>query len=220
MAAGPAAGQPQPAASRAVSIGAPPVALPLPTRRGGPAEPLPEPELAAPPASESSQPAVASPTPPPTAQSLQQGPKFVLRGVRIEGNTVLDQASIDAITRPYLNSFVGLGDLEEIRRRLTLLYVERGYINSGAVIPDQDVGGGVVTIRAVEGTVTDVEVAGTISFEPDYFRSRLASGLRKPFNVRDVETEQQILLQDPLVKRLNIELQPGIVPGEARLHAE
>jgi hemolysin activation/secretion protein len=32
--------------------------------------------------------------------------------------------------------------------------------------------------------------------------------------------EQQILLQDPLVKRLNLELLPGLEPGEARLHAD
>ena len=144
----------------------------------------------------------------------------MLRGIRIAGNTVLDQTAIDAITAPYLDKPVTLGDLEEIRRRLTLLYVERGFINSGAIIPNQDVGGGLVTIQVVEGTVTEVEVAGTDWFNPDYFRSRLASGLRQPFNVQDVETEQQILLQDPLVKRLNIELLPGVAPGDARLHAD
>ena len=35
-----------------------------------------------------------------------------------------------------------------------------------------------------------------------------------------MQQEQQILLQDSLVKRLNIELLPGLVPGEARLHAD
>jgi hemolysin activation/secretion protein len=167
-----------------------------------------------------SRPAVTPSSPSTTAQPLQQGPRFVLRGIGIEGNTVLDQAAIDAITAPYVGKLVGLGDIEEIRRRLTLLYVQRGYLNSGAIIPDQDVSSGIVTIRVVEGTVTDVEVAGTHAFNPDYFRNRLASGLRKPFNVQDLQTEQQILLQDPLVKRLNIELLPGIVPGEAKLHAD
>lgn len=208
----------QRSAGPTVSVGAP-AALPppvLPSRRGGAVPPLPEPELAAPPASELSQPA----TPPAAGQPLQQGPRFVLRGIRVEGNTVLDEASIDTITAPYLGKLVSLGDLEEIRRRLTLFYVERGYLNSGAIIPDQDVGSGVLTIRVVEGTVTEVEIAGTAWFKPDYFRDRLASGLRKPFNVKDLQTEQQILLQDPLVKRLNLELLPGITPGEAKLHAD
>jgi hemolysin activation/secretion protein len=209
----------QPEPGPAVSIDAPATPEPLPSRRGGAAPQLPEPQRTVPPATELSLPA----TSPPAAaagQPLEQAPRFVLRGIRIEGNTVLDQASIDAIAAPYLGKPVSLGDLEDIRRRLTLLYVQRGYLNSGAIIPNQDVGAGVVTIRVVEGTVTDVEVAGTNTFNPDYFRSRLASALRQPFNVQDVETEQQILLQDPLVKRLNIDLLPGIVPGEARLHAD
>jgi hemolysin activation/secretion protein len=204
-----------------VPVDAPTAAAePLPSRRSGAAPQLPEPQRAAPPVSELSLPAVTPPAAPAATQPLQQGPRFVLRGIRIEGNTVLDQASIDRIAAPYLDRPVTLGDLEEIRRGLTLLYVERGYLNSGAIIPDQDVGGGVVTIRVVEGSITKIEVAGTDWFSPDYFRSRLASGLHKPFNVEDVQTEQQILLQDPLVKRLNIELLPGIVPGEARLHAD
>jgi hemolysin activation/secretion protein len=221
-AAGAAAAEPatpaQPETSPGVS--APAATEPLPSRRGGAAAPLPEPRRAVPPASELSLPAATPPSPAATAQPLQQARRFVLRGIRIEGNTVLDQPSIDRIAAPYLGKPASLGDLEEIRRRLTLLYVKRGYLNSGAIIPNQDVGSGVVTIRVVEGTVTGVEVAGTHWFNPDYFRSRLASGLRQPFNVEDVETEQQILLQDPLVKQLNIELLPGIVPGEARLHAD
>ena len=35
-----------------------------------------------------------------------------------------------------------------------------------------------------------------------------------------MERQQQILLQDPLVRRLNIELLPGLVPGQAKLHAD
>jgi hemolysin activation/secretion protein len=144
----------------------------------------------------------------------------LLRDARIEGNTVLDQATIEAIVRPYIDKPVGITDLEEIRRKLTVAYVERGYINSGVIIPDQDAGNGTVTFRAIEGTVTQVEVTGTDWYRPDYFISRFTSALKKPFNVQDIEAEQQILLQDPLTKRLNIELLPGIVPGEARLRAD
>jgi hemolysin activation/secretion protein len=78
----------------------------------------------------------------------------------------------------------------------------------------------VVTFRFVEGRVTDIEVSGTDHFDPEYFRSRLASGIEPPFNVENLGREQQILLQSPLVRRLNLELLPGLEPGEARLHAD
>jgi hemolysin activation/secretion protein len=92
---------------------------------------------------------------------------------------------------------------------LTLLYIDRGYINSGVVIPDQNVVNGVVTFRVVEGRVSDIEVTGTDHFDPGYLRSRLARGTEPPFNVENLGREQQILLQNPLLKRLNLELCPA-----------
>src|SRR6516164_5685179 len=156
----------------------------------------------------------------PAPGPLSEAPRFVLRDVRIEGNTVLDQQAIRDVVSPYLGKPVSIADLEEIRRRFTLLYIDRGFINSGATIPDQNVENGIVTFRFVEGRVTDIEVTGTEHFDPEYFRSRLALAATSPFNVENMQQEQQVLLQDPLVKRLNIELQPGLVPGEARLNAD
>src|SRR6516165_270023 len=161
----------------------------------------------------------ARPTQPAPAP-LSGAPQFVLRDVKIDGNTVLDEHEIHNVVAPYLGKPVSIADLEEIRRQLTLLYINRGFINSGATLPDQNVENGVVTFRFVEGRLTDIEVTGTEHFDPEYFRSRLALAATTPFNVENMQQEQQILLQDPLVKRLNIELQPGLVPGEARLNAD
>ena len=140
--------------------------------------------------------------------------------IDFDGNTVLDAPSIDAITAPFISRPVSIADLEEIRRALTLLYINRGYLNSGFTIPDQNVENGVVLLHAVEGRVTGIEVTGTEEFNPDYFRARLQQGLSVPFNVAGLERRQQILLQDPLVRRLNIELLPDLVPGPVRVHAD
>lgn len=150
---------------------------------------------------------------------LAGAPTFLLREIKIEGNTVLDDTAVGEVVAPHIGKPASIGTLEDIRRQLTLLYVNRGYINSGFTIPDQDVAGGVVIIRAVEGHVSGIDVSGTTHFDPEYFRSRLQRGLTVPFNVADLERQQQILLQDPLVRRLNIELQPTLVPGEAKAQA-
>ena len=185
-------------------------------RRSGGAPELPPIEPKPPP-----QPGVTAPTPPlpPKAPPLSSAPIFVLRAIKVEGNTALDDPSIQKIAAPYIGKPVSVADLEEIRRQLTLLYINRGYINSGFTIPDQNVENGVVVFRAVEGRVTQIDVSGTKAFDPEFFQARLEQGLAIPFNVADMEREQQILLQDPLVQRLNIELLPGLVPGEARAQA-
>lgn len=185
--------------------GGPPILPPI-----APAAPAPAPP-AIPPAA----------TPSATAKPELRGfRRFVLRGVHITGNTVLDQRSIDAVAAPYIGRSVGLDDLEAMRERFTRLYIDRGFVNSGAVIPDQNVADGIVGFRFVEGRVTEIGVSGTDHFNPDYFRSRLARAAALPFNIDSLAQEQQILLQDPLIRRLNIALVPGLAPGEARLDAD
>jgi hemolysin activation/secretion protein len=163
---------------------------------------------------------VAAPPPSAPPVSAPNAPRFVLRKVNIVGNTVIDQAAINRVVTPYIGKVVTPADLEEIRRRFTRLYIDRGFINSGAVLPDQTIVNGVVTYRFVEGRITDINIAGTQHFKSEYFSSRLARATEAPFNVVDLEEEQQILLQDPLIRRLNVEILPGLVPGEARLDAD
>jgi hemolysin activation/secretion protein len=161
---------------------------------------------------------IAPPAPVTLPSTTRQ--RFILRKVDVVGNTVIDDRSIRAVVAPYIGKAVTLADLEEIRRRFTRLYIDRGYINSGAVLPDQNVTNGVITYRFVEGRVTGIDVAGTNHFRPEYFSSRLARAAEAPFNIGNLEDEQQILLQDPLISRLNLELVPGLAPGEARLDAD
>ena len=86
---------------------------------------------------------------------------------------MLDDAAIREIVSPHIDKPASIASLEELRRALTLLYIQRGYINSGVTIPDQNVENGVVTLRAVEGRVTEIDVSGTDDFSPEFFRARL-----------------------------------------------
>ena len=158
--------------------------------------------------------------PPAAAALLDRAPRFVLVGYKIDGNSVLPEDAVKEIFAPYLNHPVSIADLEEMRTRLTRLYIDRGYINSGFVIPDQDASSGVVTFHAVEGRVTEVNTIGIDHFNADYFNDRLERGLTVPFNINELQSEQQILLQDPLVRRLNLDVAPGLTPGEAKVQAD
>ena len=46
------------------------------------------------------------------------------------------------MTAPYKNRTLLTEDLERLRLALTLMYINKGYLTSGAIIPDQDVAGG------------------------------------------------------------------------------
>jgi hemolysin activation/secretion protein len=152
-------------------------------------------------------------------ERLSGGPQIAVREFRVTGSTVFSDAELAAVTAPYLGRSIGNEELLALRDRLTLLYVEAGYLNSGALLPDQDVQGGVVTYQIVEGRLAEVQVDGNRWFRSSYLESRIRRGAHAPLDVRDVENELQLLQQDPRIRRVDAELVPGEKPGEARLRA-
>lgn len=133
------------------------------------------------------------------------------------GNTVFGAEELAKVTAPYLNRTLTAEELQEVRRQLTLHYVERGYLNSGAVIPDQRVENGIVQIRIIEGRLTALEVTGATHLADDYFQERLHSETDAPLNVSHLQDRLQLLQQNPLIEQLQAELTPGVQPGESVL---
>jgi hemolysin activation/secretion protein len=161
-----------------------------------------------------------SAAPPADAPPLAAAQGFVLRGLRLTSDRMLDQAALDRIAGPFLGRVVGVEEVEEIRQQVSLAMVERGYLNSGAVVPDQTVTDGVLTLQAIEGRITGIELSGAHWFRESYIRGRLRRGLGIPFRVQDLELQQRLLLNDPLLRQLNLDIQPGLAPGEARLFGQ
>lgn len=199
-----------------------PPRLPGPGLPGGAFEMLPEITPGAPP-----DPGIVLPRlgplpaipPPPDPSRPAVGPRVLVREVRLVGNTVLGEKDLKEIVQPYLDKELSVDDLQNLRQALTLAYVNRGYINSGAVLPDQEVVNGVVTYQIVEGVVTEIEVTGNKSLNEGYIRNRLSRGIGPPLNIGALERRLQLALQDPLIEQMNVEVRPGVKPGEATLGA-
>jgi hemolysin activation/secretion protein len=145
------------------------------------------------------------------------GLRVMVQTIRVEGSTVLSQEEIGLITAPYENRELSTEDLEQLRRALTQTYINKGYVNSGAVIPDQSIQDGQLTYRIIEGKLTDIHIEGTKYFLPFYFRQRIEQSAGPPLNIRPLKERLEILLQDTRIQRLNSELKPGLKPGEATL---
>jgi hemolysin activation/secretion protein len=179
-------------------------------------EPLPTPEFRKPPPEMLQLP----PVKPPEAERAPTVLRVMVRKIRITGNTVIPAGELESIAAPFENRELTNTDLEELRQRLTQHYISRGYINSGAVIPDQKVVDGVVDIHIVEGRLTRTDVEGTVHFDKDYFSDRIALSAGPPLNLRQLEQGLQVLLINPMVKSMNAQLVPGERPGEAVLKAK
>ncbi len=143
--------------------------------------------------------------------------KVVVKEIRLAGNTVIPEEQLTKTAAPFLNRELTTEDLEELRQKITLLYVEQGYVSSGAIIPDQDLSDGILTVAVIESALTDIQVQGTKYFWPWYFTSRLNRAAGPPVNLNNLRDRLQLFLQDPRINRMNAELQPGTQPGEGIL---
>jgi len=132
-----------------------------------------------------------------------------VRRFEIEGSTVFGAEDFDPLLAPWTGREIGSLDLVAVRDAITRLYVEHGYLNSGAVVPDQDLAGGVVVIRVVEGRLSDIEVSGTKHYRASVLRSRVELGSSVPLDVAKLEESLQILQQDPRIERVHARLRPG-----------
>jgi len=145
------------------------------------------------------------------------GPWVFVRQILVTGNTVFSEAELAAVTQDYVNRPVTSEDLEALRLALTRLYVNAGYVNSGAILPDQTVTGGIIRLQIIEGTLTQVTVDGTRWFRDSYLRKRLALDIAAPLNIGILQERLQLLQQDDRIARLDAELRPGVRLGESEL---
>ena len=154
---------------------------------------------------------VPAPAPGPPA-----GPQFDVRDIAFEGNRVIPTSALDAVAAPYKGRAVSAAEIEELRERLSRYYVERGYINSGALLSPDFFRAGVVHYRIVEGRLDELRARGLGGLNERYVRERLLSP-EQPLNVNDLQERFQLLLADPLFTQVNARLQPGATPGSAVL---
>ncbi len=155
----------------------------------------------------------------PDESRLSAVEKIDVRQFKLEGNTVFSDAELSEVLAPYQNRSITAEELQEAKNKLSLYYYEKGYVNSGAVLPDQKVENGVVVLRIIEGKLTRTEVVGDPRLRKHYISSRLelATSGDRPLNINVLQDQLKILKQDPRIENASASLGPGFELGEAVL---
>lgn len=136
-----------------------------------------------------------------------------VEGFDVIGSTIFSAEQFAEVLQPYTGE-VSFAQLLQARSAVTQLYVDNGYITTGALIPPQTLEDGIVTIRVIEGELEDIEVTGTERLNSSYVRSRLRIATEKPLNVDRLLEALQLLQLDPLIQNLSAELSAGSRPGQ------
>ena len=152
-------------------------------------------------------------------KGLAAGKELTIRAFQLVGNTLLSKEDIQKLTGPYLNREVSFSELEQLRDRITTTYIKRGYVNSGAIIPSQEIKDGIFVFQIVEGQLTDIDIQTDGRFRESYFVDRLKRYTGKPLNVFDLEKRLQLFQVDERIDKFQANLLPGDARGESRLTA-
>lgn len=141
------------------------------------------------------------------------GEKFFVKEIQVTGYSVLEDEIIK-LKQPLENKNITFEQLLQLRSQITKLYVDNGYITSGAFISNnQNVASGVVQIQVVEGELEGISILGLQRLQPGYVRSRIKRLAGKPLNQKSIEQALQLLQLDPVIQRVNAELTAGSTPG-------
>ncbi|MEO5714042.1 MAG: ShlB/FhaC/HecB family hemolysin secretion/activation protein [Luteolibacter sp.] len=132
-----------------------------------------------------------------------------------DGNTVFSDAELDDCIKGFLHKTMLPEDLDQLRFEITRLYVSNGYLNSGATIPAQDLRDGILDIHITEGRLTTVISRGNKELSDGFLSSRILVNRSRPLHFPTLQRQLQVLQENPNIARLNAELKPGLVPGEA-----
>lgn len=156
----------------------------------------------------------------PNSQQLSTLPEVLVTRFEFNGNRQFSDAVLRALLTDYEGRKISAEELQDIRNLLTQHYINNGFINSGAIIPDQEVVDGIIQLKIIEGKLSEIQVKGNNKLRTPYIDGRLSGKKEEILNTDKLQERLQILQQNPLIKRFNAELGPGLKPGEAILNIE
>jgi len=139
-------------------------------------------------------------------------PKFFVRGIRLTGNSVLTTEQLEPFVQNVVNREVTLSEVKVAARDIKNYYRGLGYVAAYAYVPTQEVEGGMIEIRIIEGEIGDIEVTGAKYYSNELIRRKIklepgqiARYDRLKYSMRDIN-------EHPDIKTKAI-LRPGVKPG-------
>ena len=145
--------------------------------------------------------------------------RIKVKSFELEGNQVFDTNELAEVLAPFTNKSLSFTELLQARSTITKYYTERGYVTSGAYIPQQRLQDRVVKVQIIEGYLEDVQIEGNKRLNSSYFSQRIKTA-NNALQQESILSALQLLQQDPLISNISAELEAGTRPGAGILTVE
>jgi len=137
--------------------------------------------------------------------------------IELEEPHIIPQASMKKYFSVYEGKDISVDDLIEIQKRLSKYYFDNGYVNSGVIVPNQRITGGVIRLRAIHGRLTRVKMSGNKRISKDYIKSAIAKGVTVPLNAGRLQLALEALQSHPMIAEVKANISPGDELGQSIL---
>jgi hemolysin activation/secretion protein len=142
----------------------------------------------------------------------EETPAFVINALNLEGKEVERFPWAKDMLARYSGRSIGKEGINLIVRRVTNAFIDRGYITTRIVVPEQDLSGGVLRLVLVPGVI------GEIYIKSANYRGgwQTAFPVRSGdlLNLRDLEQGLEQMKRVPS-QEVDMQLVPGKQPGES-----
>jgi hemolysin activation/secretion protein len=157
--------------------------------------------------------AVEAAAPPKASIEAAAEPAFDVEAYDVDGNSLLDQLSIEKAVYPHLGPGRSRADVEGARRALEDAYHARGFDSVVVEVPAQTVADRVVRLHVVETSVGRLRVTGTRYYSIEDVKRHtpaLAEGAVPNFREAQAEITE---LNRTAGRQVTPLVRPGLVPG-------
>tara|TARA_R110002073_G_scaffold98848_5_gene226453 strand:+ start:3312 stop:5171 length:1860 start_codon:yes stop_codon:yes gene_type:complete len=126
------------------------------------------------------------------------------------------ESGVSELLATVSNRQIQTSELLGVKDRINQLYVTNGYVNTGVIIPDQQIHNSELELQFISGKISELQINSQLRRR--YIQSRL--DISEPFNLVRLQSSLKLLEQDPMVTRIDARVAPGVNPGEATLALE
>ena len=157
-------------------------------------------------------PSIEEPTP---SEEIPDIPgEFTFESFEFVGGTIFSEKELQAATAEFIGKPITFPQLLQAANKVTELYLEQGYITSGAYIPEQQLESNSLKIQIVESSLSEININITKGrLNKNYIRNRILRGTTTPLNINSLQEALQLLQLNPLIETINAELASGSKRG-------
>ena len=142
-----------------------------------------------------------------------------VKKILVTGYTVFSEREIEEIIKVYHGEKLSFSELRNITKTITDLYVSRGYITSGAFLPEQEIVDGIINVQVIEGKLEDIKIKGLKNLQENYISSFISSTQTSqvlssskqspPLNINSLKNDLNLLKRNSSIKNIEAELVQG-----------